>query len=170
MSEPKQVQDWTDFKANGRRYRENRSLTVGRFEHLERLKIRAQFGEEYANAVARIGQAYDLLNKMQFADACTLLHNVKETATHQLNNNPYPLLLIATLFINREGEDLTAWNEELAVDKINDWKLEGLDVAAFFLRVPHLLSAFTASYDGSSANTSAEMPAGMQPSEEKKTP
>ena len=42
------------------------------------------------------------------------------------------MLLFCTLFINREDEDITVWDERLAMAKIEDWKKAGLSMSLFF--------------------------------------
>ena len=94
------------FTANGKRYLVHNDLSVERWKVMERLQIEVGFGADFDTLYKTINEAYDLLNKSRPADASVKLHGVLSGVARVLNAREHPMLVITTLFLNREtGED-----------------------------------------------------------------
>ena len=65
--------------------------------------------------------------------------------------------MICTLFISREGEDLTTYDEVLNKEKIQDWKKEGIDAENFFTLAFNSVNGFMPVYNGISQNISQHL-------------
>jgi len=122
----------TRFTANGNAYVVREDLTLTRYEEFERLQIHVGYGVAYDNLFANLRKAYDYLNEGRSADAAVVVYNVLNGAAKNYDRRESPVLMLCTLFISREGEDLTAWDAALARDKIEDWKVEGISMDDFF--------------------------------------
>ena len=120
------------FHANGHKYIIYKSLNIARYREYERLQVMAGFGAEYSTLFNGMKKAYSELNTMKAADASVTLFNLMEGTARKMNKSQNTMLLMCTLFINREGEDLTKWTEPEANEKIADWEAAGLDIQGFF--------------------------------------
>lgn len=129
--------DANSFEANGFKYVIHPSLSVERYRQFERLQVIAGFGADYQTLYTSVAAAYDLINKMKVADCAVKLNGVLEGLRRPINSQPHPLLLLCTVFISREGEDITRWDEAEATEKIADWGAAGYDVADFFRLASH---------------------------------
>jgi hypothetical protein len=141
------------FLANGTKYLIQSALTVGRFEHFERLQLKLAYGTEFQEIHETIAEAMKFINAQQQGDAYVTLSNFRERV-NEIGQRKHPMLMLCTLFITRENEDLTTWTEADATDKIEDWEKEALDVADFFVLAFGLVRGLSEAYEGSSRNTS----------------
>lgn len=123
-------QGW--FEANGVKYIVENSLSTGRFKDYEKLQHHIGFGVDFQSAFNTMKDVYEMLNKQKFADCAVKIHNYINGISQKLDDRVNPAFYMCTLFMNREGEDLTKWDEELAKRKIEDWHKEGYDVQDFF--------------------------------------
>lgn len=130
------------FEANGKKYLIHNSLSAERFKKFEELQVVSEFGYDYAGIYAQITKAYDALNKMKVADAGVMLHNLMNGASRGANKQEHPVLLMATLFIFTEDEDLKVWDETRAAEKIADWNAELYDITDFFRLALRLFKGF----------------------------
>jgi len=149
------------FEANGRTYIVNNvaeSLTVGR--HMEYEKMRFQYS--YLGSVeeneAVLQETSQILNdiargvgKRNIVHALTLLQSqlerVNQSRTEGYSDSRIQYyLMLCTLFINLEGEDLTTWSQQAATDKINDWVAAGYSFSGFFLLVTDFLKDLMKEY------------------------
>jgi hypothetical protein len=145
--------DANSFEANGHKYIIHPSLGIERFRHFERLQVIAGFGADYATLYKRVAGAYDQINKMRVGDASVQMNAILEGSKRPIEGRQHPLLLICTLFIAREGDDLTAWNEAEATERINDWAEAGYDVGDFFALVSKQARQFLQVFAPDSQNT-----------------
>lgn len=121
------------FIANGKKYVVSETISIARFKQYEKLVPRLTFGLDFNQIFANLKLAYEALNKQQFANSSVILHNLMNGISKvEEDNRVNPALLMASLMINRENEDVTIYDEKIALDKINDWQVEGLDMMGFF--------------------------------------
>lgn len=116
--------------ASGKKYLIHNSLSEPRYEIMERLNIEIMFGRGAGQVYRDWVKVYDALNKGKFADASVQVHNILSGTAAITDGRKHQMLLLCTLFVSAEDEDLTAWTEPEAVEKINDWK--EYDVQDFF--------------------------------------
>lgn len=123
-----------EFMANGKKYRFLDKISVARYKEYEKLQVIIALGATPKQIFDNIKKSFSLLNKPspEPVSAGIILHNIM-SAIADLNDpkRVHPALLMATLFIAREGEDLRVFNMDEALDKINDWEEEGLDMTGF---------------------------------------
>lgn len=116
--------------ASGKKYLIHNSLSEPRYEIMERLNIEIMFGRGPGNMYRELAKVYDLLNKAKFADASVSVHNLLNSTAAITDGRKHQMLMLCTLFISGEDEDLTTWSEAEANEKISDWK--EYDVQDFF--------------------------------------
>lgn len=143
------------FTANGKRYVKHTSITVDEYKEFEILQAHVGFGMDFGSIMNRLKDAYELLNKQKSADAAVKLHNLMSGIADKLERRENPALLICTLFLHEEGKRLK-WSEDIAQQKINDWKEEGLDVTDFFQLAAALVPQFVENLEEILQSTSEE--------------
>ena len=152
------AQNANNFTANGIKYLINgEPLSIARFEALERLQLEAEVGGTVKDAFAKIEKALEYLNKMRAVDAGIELRNALLGLSRIVEERHSPLLLICTLFIIKEGENLAEWNESEAIEKIEDWTMEGYAMTDFFGLAVSLLPSFMVNYNENSLNISEDV-------------
>lgn len=119
------------FMANGREYFIEGSLSISRFCEFQILEKELSFSTSFKSLFTDLRGIYDLLNEMKLADGIVRLNNVLNGVAKLEEKEPTGLK-ICTLFINTKDEDRTEWSNDLMTQKIEDWKIEGYDVADFF--------------------------------------
>lgn len=142
------------FEANGKKYLIHGSLSTFRYPLYEKFQASLAWGVEFQEQYNNLQKAYDFLNKSKPADAAVFINNVMAGVARKIEGRAHPALMICTLFICREGEDLTTWNEAEAIEKISDWDEEGYDINSFFLFAQHLVRGLPNVLEMLSANTS----------------
>lgn len=120
------------FKANGHNYVVRSRLGLARFEVFDESHPEITFGLGFEQLYNNLNACFDLLNKAKPADAAVRIHNMMNGIATNLEKRENPVLKICTLFICREDEDLTTYDEALAKQKIEDWRIEGIDSEHFF--------------------------------------
>lgn len=131
-----------DFNANGNRYIVRDSLSIARFEQFELLQVRVGYGIDFNMMYENMGKAWAYLNDSKPANASVIVHNMMNGIANELNNRRSEVLLICALFICREDEDQTKYDEKLSLDKIKDWEEEGCEMKDFFSLAFSLVNNF----------------------------
>lgn len=132
------------FETPGGTYYVNDDISVGRYQHYGRLEIQLGFNLRYSTIVDNLLTAYNALNERRDADAAVAVKNILEGVTLAQDRKPIALY-VATLIINKSGEDLSEWSEALANEKINDWK--GINSSFFFGLALALVRGFPERYN-----------------------
>jgi hypothetical protein len=142
------------FEANGRTYLVSNvaeSLTVGRHMEYEKMRFQYSYLGSTEENEAILKEVSQILNdvargvgKRNILHAATLLQSqlerVNKSRTEGYSDSRIQYyLMLCTLFINLEGEDVTKWSMDNATDKINDWIVEGYAFSGFFLLVNDFL-------------------------------
>lgn len=140
------------FEANGHIYKvQVDQITISRFEIYEKLALEIGISATFEDLFNSVKSIYDKLttceipmkgNHESSVIAMNLLHGLKKYG----DGEPHQVLRFCTLFINREGEDLTKWDEHMAKDKITDWEKEGIAMADFFLLATGAIRGFTSAF------------------------
>lgn len=147
------------FEANGRKYIIYPDLSVARYEQYERLQMLVALGTDHQAVYGALTEAWDELNKGRLGFAAVKIANQLEGMGRFVENREHPVLLLCSLFMNREGEDAGQWDEALASEKIADWRAEGLEMAPFFAFARNLAQAQTSALLFDSRPTSPVDPA-----------
>ena len=146
--------DKGEFIANGVTYRIKNTLTLARFVEFEKLQNHFGFGMTFSAIVGKLNESIDYANKGKGVEAWNIIFNLKEGIAYRLEDRTHPVLLLASLFIVTEDEDLTAWNELDQKVKIENWNKEGYDVNDFFQLASNLVNGFLPIYGEISQSTS----------------
>lgn len=137
------------FEANGKVYLiQPNKLSIERFAMYEKLGLELGFGvgyKEIFEAFASVYQALTTGNEVMASHhkAVTICYNQMQSIKSQGDTRIPAQVLFCTLFCNVEGENLAEWDEDLANRKINDWKVEGLNVVSFFHLAVTFLNGLT---------------------------
>jgi hypothetical protein len=126
------------IQANGNKYYYSEKLSIERYIVYERLATQISTGMKakdflpiLSDALKQLKSGNDLLGahfgaieKLQL-----IIHEGYKTYSPDHIND---ILMFCTLFLNREGEDAAAYDEEVMKSKIRDWIKEGIDIEFFF--------------------------------------
>lgn len=136
-----------EFTANGKLYKIRNTLTVNRHTKFEMLQNHYGFGLTFEGIVERLQKSIDFANSSKGIEAWNIILNLKQGIAERLEERSHPALLLCSLFIVTEDEDLTEWNEEEQRLKIEDWNKEGYDVNDFFVLASNLVTGFLPAYE-----------------------
>lgn len=142
------------FVANGNKYivlKPDAIIGILRYSVMERLGILAGTGKNFVELMAVI----DAIEKEAGSDKP--IHEARKNillTTHSLKKavidvkeSRYPSgLFLATLFIVREGEDLSKFDEDIAQEKMKDWEAENGNMKSFFLLGMSGIKGYRAAY------------------------
>lgn len=109
------------FDTPGGRYFVSEKISVGRYQHYQRFEIQLGFSLRFSLLVDGLLSAYNALNERRDADAAVSIKQLLEGVTLIQERKPIAMY-VATLFINKEGEDKSEWSEAMADKKMDDWK------------------------------------------------
>lgn len=144
------VKEWSvkdgGFEANGRIYKiEVDTMCVARWEEFVAWELACAGYNSYKDFNQRNEEAIGHFNKGDHA----LLgkHLIDNRIYFSFNESKIdPVLMMCALFINREDEDRSVYDENFMKEKVKDWREEGLDVLPFFecliLRSPTLKQGY----------------------------
>jgi hypothetical protein len=107
-------------------------ITPERWKEYEKLVPVLTFGLSFDQMFQNLTKLWEHLNKQKFGDASVICHNMmKGIADANDPKRVHPSLMMAALVINREGEDVRVYDEQLMREKIADWTAEGLNMLGF---------------------------------------
>ena len=135
------------FTANGKEYFIRNTMTVERFSQFEKLQNHYAFGLSFSQIHDKLKDAVDFANKGKGVEAWNVIFNLKEGIVYRIEDRMHPALLLCSLFMVTENEDITKWDEQSAKVKIEDWKKEGIDINDFFQFASNFVSGFIKIYD-----------------------
>lgn len=133
------------FEANGVKYQIESGLSIERYCEMQILEKEMGFGVTFRSIFDKLKSVYLEMNKTNFVGAAVTLDNLLKGIAKIEEREPV-VMKICCLFINYEGENRASWNNDLVVKKMNDWKLEGLDVQDFFTVALNSVSGFMEIY------------------------
>ena len=144
----------SSFEANGKTYYVKNSLSVERFRHFEKYQVDFGFGRTYKSISESLRKSIELANKGKGLEAWNIIFNLMNAVGDSLDKRVNNGMLICALFIVTEDEDLTKWDEQEQLNKINDWNTEGYDVNSFFRLAANLVEGFIGDLEEVLQNTS----------------
>lgn len=137
----------TEFTANGTKYFIESGISFKRQIEYDKLMVELAYGISVQKMFDEIGEAFDLLNSQEFANAAVLMHTLQSGLAKNIEGRWTTGMRLCTLFINAEGEDRRVINEETISKKINDWSEEGYDWNAFFQFAFNTIPGFVSLYN-----------------------
>ena len=141
------------FTANGVKYLIHPDLSFERFVQFEKLQAQIGWNVDFAIQHKALSEVWALLNKLKLAEAAVKVNNMLEGIARSMDGRQHPAFLVCTLFMCREGEDVTTWSETDAAEKIADWKKE-YAVEGFFEYAFSLVKDFVTAYNNRLAGIS----------------
>ena len=131
--EIKSIKGKKEFVANGNKYIILDKLTTARWIEYEKLQPLVTYGVTFKQLDTNHRKAFDFLNKQKFADAAVIMHNIMNGVINATDEKRiHPVLLMCSLFMVREDEDVKIFDEKYMEEKILDWHAEGIDMMDFF--------------------------------------
>lgn len=124
--------DANSFVAGGNKYLIHSSISLGRINFFEKFRLMVSTGMAIKDVKAQLGEIINLENSGKKVQANHKLYLLNESLEIATVETTHPVFLLASLFICREEEDLSVWNEAKALENINDWIQEGFDYNDFF--------------------------------------
>jgi hypothetical protein len=146
--------------ANGVNYKIMWTLAAKRWQEFEKLQIYFGFGLTFLKMVKWLQDARHLANSGKAIEAWNMIVNLEEGIVYGFEDRIHPTLLLCSLFIVTEDEDLSTWREEDQKVKIDNWNKELYDVNDFFLLASSLVKDFVPTYNEISQNISQKIPTG----------
>lgn len=133
-----------EFTANGRKYRrltEDDGVGILRWSKMNAIASQAQLG-------LNVGQIFRILTEVQegfvkalkgevssgaaLFSSIAKLEELKKAIKGEVERDYHIGFFLACIFIVREGEDVTKFNQEEQQAKIDDWNAEDFDARDFF--------------------------------------
>ena len=148
--------DKGEFTAGGVKYKIKNTLTLARFVEFEKLQNHYAFGLSFKALYDKLEAIRVLFDSGKSVEAFSQFWNVKEGIAYRLEDRTHPALLLCSLFIVTEEEDLTNWIENEQKIKIDNWNKEGYDVNDFFQLASNLVAGFLPIFEEVSQSTSQE--------------
>lgn len=131
------------FKANGTTYtilNPDDGIGIYRWSLLSKMSSVFGYGADVTTQLGNLQKVRVIINDVMKGKGDLLEVGVHlkamEDGIKRSNNLRYHYAFYtATLFVVKEGEDLTEYNDAAATEKIDDWNAENLDSIDFFLLV-----------------------------------
>jgi len=122
-----------NFTANGQEYIILNEVPLSRYIEYQKEVPKLTYGVTFPEMFKNLKTAFDLLNKMKFAESSVVIHNIMNGIAEVENENRHDAALrICTLFIVRKDENLGEYDKSLSEAKIKDWSAEGYGIIGFF--------------------------------------
>ena len=145
------------FQANGKTYYIRDTMSIERFMQWEKLQNHYAFGLTFQQISDKLNDSINYANKGKGVEAWNVIFNLKEGIIYRLEDRIHPAMLLCSLFMVTEDEDITTWNEQLAKAKIEDWKQEGIAINDFFSFASNFTQGFIEIYNEISQSISNEI-------------
>jgi len=134
------------FTAAGNRYTIVDTMSIERWKHLEDFQDLLGWGRSFDDLFKNLRKAYTLMDEGKNNEPRIIIHNILTGMKQRLEQRYHPALMLCTLFVIREGEDQTTYDEEYMKSKIEDWTKEGYDINDFFQLAWTLVPGFIQHY------------------------
>lgn len=152
--------DCTEFVVNGKTYRKSGSLSAQRYRWMESIRQEMLYSRDPVEVFQQNKRAYELMNKMQFAEVSVILHTNMTAAAHIADQLPHPLVKMFCLYWNFDGEDRKIMTDDLMAEKVAD--MDGVDSDFLFLsaatNAPGFLAAYRLALEAFSPNGESSNP------------
>lgn len=139
------------FIANGKTYYIQDKLSIARHIQYEHQAPQVMYGMSTTRTQQSFTEIYNALGTGN--SVMGSVQKAMEICINQLfalksyDERPVPLVYrFCALFVNRADEDVTKWDENIAMDKINDWTKEGLVREDFFFLCMNAIAGFESNY------------------------
>jgi hypothetical protein len=137
------------FEANGNKYYVCKTISIPRYKEYLKLEPRLTYGIGFNEIFTQLKTAYSYLNTKDIKplDAGIIIHNIMNgIKSIEGEEREHPALMMAALVINKDGEDVSVFNEQEMRNKINDWAKEGYNIISFFAFALNSIQGFRQNY------------------------
>lgn len=141
------------FKANGHEYTIVDTMSIERWKYLEDFQDLLGWGRSFDDMFKQLRRVYELMDEGKQNEPRIIIHNLLTGVKDKLEKRYHPALMLCTLFVVREDEDQTVYDEEFMKGKIKDWTEEGYDVNDFFQLAWTLVPGFIKHYQDDLADS-----------------
>ncbi|HCC71262.1 MAG TPA: hypothetical protein DEQ09_08950 [Bacteroidales bacterium] len=141
------------FSGNGHTFTIVDTMCIARWTQLENFQDLLGWGRSFDDLFRQLHKAYELMDEGKQNEPRIIIHNILTGMKQKLEQRYHPALMLCTLFIIREDEDQTIYNEEFMKEKIKDWTIEGYDINDFFQLAWTLVPGFIKHYQDDMADT-----------------
>ena len=100
--------------------RDMNELSVKRYEELEKMLVELQFTMTHEELMHNLNEQAKAIRDSDIRMISVINYNLM-SGLADMQNKHTVTLWICTLYITREGEDVTAWDLNVAREKIADW-------------------------------------------------
>jgi hypothetical protein len=107
-------------------------IMLKRYEILEKFLLEMNFSMTAEHLTRNIFNAMKMIKEGESNDAYVILHNIAQGIT-DMRTKHMVTMWVCSVFIYREGEDISDWSKQVANEKIEDWK--GSFNTGFFLQL-----------------------------------
>jgi len=134
-----------ELKTQLHTYTVTESLPVDKYIQFLNLQSEVAYGISFDEINKKHKEIHTALNKTDFVQSAALLHNLMYSINNGIEKRKLPILKLCALFLIREDEDNTVFNEAVNNEKIDEFTNGGIQFTDFFylaaIVVPGLLDA-----------------------------
>ena len=143
------------FEANGTKYKildASKSMSLARYTEFSRMSAVVGFGVNFEGLLTHLQEVQKLVFDIDPKNSLTkkgailkveaMLELIIKTSQERFDQALY----FATLFIIKEGEDLTEWDFDEATEKVSDWNKEGYSAQDFFSLAVSTIPSFASAW------------------------
>ena len=141
------------FMANGKEYFINGQLSIARFAEFQILELELGLSISFKKLNDELKELDEGISKLKIHELTVEdLYKIQKrtrdlrTGVLKLQEKEHGALKLCALFMNTKDEDDTIWSNDLAVQKINDWKAEGYSMDDFFWQALNSVNGYLTTY------------------------
>ena len=143
--------DWskTSFKTKKHEYTILRDIPLSRFIEMQKRQSEFAFGLSWDGVIQIFNDIKEAINGGDLAKAGYITieaeNNIVKAQEGQIRYDA--TMMISTIFLLREDEDVKEFSTEMSNEKIQDWLEEGFSYTDFFSLVASILPHFFATFE-----------------------
>ena len=150
--------DWSKstFETKNHTYTILKEIPLSRFIEMQKRQPEFVFGLNWEGMIKIFSDVKDALNGMDIVKAGYIVTEAENSIVKaQEGSIRYDAtMIIATIFLLREDEDVKGFSKELSTEKIQDWLEEGFSYTDFFSLVASILPHFYKTFNAISQSIS----------------
>lgn len=120
------------IKTDNHIYRIAESLSTDKYQEFLLIQHEVAYGMNFQETSVKLNEIYEALNKVDFVKASAIVHNMLSGIAKGIEKRNDPIMRLCALFLIRDDEDETVFNEQLNKDKVMDLMSAGYDFRDFF--------------------------------------
>lgn len=147
------------FETVRHKYKFLTEISIDRFIVYQKHEPEFTFGLTWDTIYDKMIEIYNHLNRSRLMDAGIIVKEILDNVgTNKAKAYQYDgMLMLATIFIVREDEDIEIFSYDVAKQKIDDWKGAGIDYSSFFSFVANCTRNYITKLEEISQSTSEQI-------------